>query len=142
MPVRKRIKNLELRIKHYALPAALFIILIALFFLTFEVIFQDKFLPFTYIGDTNITFLTKAQAQQVAAAKFNQRVNGKILTIDLATSSAELDYSALGESLKIGRQGTLIQRLKDQLKTLFLNVKIRPKVYLNLDQQLEEVALA
>ncbi|HCB23389.1 TPA: hypothetical protein DEP06_06245 [Candidatus Daviesbacteria bacterium] len=136
MPVRKRIKNLELRIKHYALPATLFFILIALFILTYQVIFQDKFLPFTYVGDTNITFLTKAQAQRVVSSKFNQRANEKLqfdgFTIDLATSSARLDYSSLNEVFQTSH--------KEQLKTLFFNASAKPKIYLQLDNQLEKIA--
>ena len=142
----KRIKNLELRIKHYALPATLFFILIALFILTYAVIFQDKFLPFTYVGDTNITFLTKAQAQRVVASKFNQRAKEKLqfdsFTIDLATSSASLDYSALDFNFTSSHTGSFWQRLSMQFQTLIFSYRIYPTITLYLDKQLAIIASA
>ena len=138
MPMGKK------KIKKIALPGALSAILVFLIILTYQVIFRDKFFPLTYLGDTNITFLTKAQAQRVVNAKFSQRAEEKLqfdsLFIDLATSSARLDYSALDETFKIGKTGTFTQRLIDQFKTLFFNAKAKPKIYLNLDSQLEKIA--
>ncbi len=135
MPVRKRVQNLA---KKFALPVILFIVLIVLIILTFEVIFQDKFFPFTYVGDTNITFLTSAQAQRVVSAKFSQRVNEKLqfeeFTIDLATASAKLDYTALYEAFQTGH--------REQLKTLFFNHEVYPQVYFNIEGQLQKIAQA
>lgn len=135
MPMKKRIKNLA---KKFALPVILSIVLIVLIVLTFEVIFQDKFFPFTYVGDTNITFLTRAQAQRVVSAKFSQRVNEKLqfeeFTIDLATASAKLDYTALYEAFQTGH--------REQLKTLFFNHEVYPQVYFNIEGQLQKIAQA
>ncbi|MBI3109630.1 VanW family protein [Candidatus Daviesbacteria bacterium] len=133
--MRKRVQNLA---KKFALPVILFIVLIVLIILTFEVIFQDKFFPFTYVGDTNITFLTSAQAQRVVSAKFSQRVNEKLqfeeFTIDLATASAKLDYTALYEAFQTGH--------REQLKTLFFNHEVYPQVYFNIEGQLQKIAQA
>ncbi len=141
MPMKK--KNLQF-LKKAILPILLSLVLITLIILTFEVIFSDKFFPLTYLGDSNITFLTKAQAQRVIASRFNQRAEESLkfdsFAIDLATSSARLDYSVLDETFKIGRTGSFTKRLTDQLNTLFFNAKAKPKIYLKLDSPLEKIA--
>ncbi|MBI2334364.1 VanW family protein [Candidatus Daviesbacteria bacterium] len=134
----KQVQSSKFKVQNYSWPIALFIILIALFILTYRVIFSDKFLPFTFVGDTNITFLTKAQAQRVASAKFSQRAGEALqfgdFIIDLATASAKLDLGALDEAFRESR--------REQLKTLFSGYEIYPQVYFNIEGQLQKIARA
>ena len=102
---------------------------------------SDKYYPVTKVGDTNISFLTQGQAIRKLQAKFDQRVNqkltfaydGKSFEIDLATSSASLDYSSL-DGLKYS--------LQKQLQTLIFTHKITPKISFSLDKQIELIAKA
>lgn len=118
------------------LPVALFFILITLILFAYQVIFADKFFPLTYVGDSNVTFLTKAQAQRVVASKFNARAQEKLqfdsFEIDLATASAKLDYASLDEAFETGHSGP----------TLFTNLEIYPQIYFNLESQIEKIAQA
>lgn len=141
-----RTKKIWRIIKPNLLPASLFILLIILILLTYQVIFLDKYFPLTFIGDTNVTFLTKSQAIRLLSAKFDQRAQQKLqigdFTIDLATSSAKLDYSVLDQAFHIGHMGNFNQRAYDQFQTLFFKTHIRPKVEFNLDGQIERIANA
>lgn len=122
--------------KKFWLPLALFIILIALSLFVYQVIFEDKFFPLTYVGDSNVTFLTKAQAQRVVASKFAARAQEKLqfdsFTIDLATASAKLDYASLNEAFETQHLGF----------TLFIQLEIYPQIYFNLESQIEKIAKA
>lgn len=141
-----RTKKIWQTIKPNLLPVSLFILLIILILLTYQVIFLDKYFPLTFIGDTNVTFLTKSQAIRLLSAKFDQRAQQKLqigdFTIDLATSSAKLDYSVLDQAFHIGHTGNFNQRAYDQFQTLFFKTHIRPKVEFNLDGQIERIANA
>jgi len=108
------------------------------------VIMTDKFYPLTFVGDTNISFLTKGQAIRKVQGSFEQRLKAKLefsfspasgsaqtFTIDLATASASLDYSALDTGFKESRNEPF---------TLFKNSKIYPKITFDLDQQLDTIA--
>lgn len=111
---------------------AVFLIII---FFSYEWVLQDKYLPLTYIGNINVSFLTKAQATQVLESKFNQRKNQKLsldegFVIDLATSSAKIDYSVI--DLAFLRKG--------QIQTLVFKSINTPRITFNLDSQLEPIA--
>lgn len=130
------------------LPTTLAIILILLITTTYQVIFADKYYPGIYLGDTNLTFLTKDQALRVLGAKFNERAKNKLqfssqseeFTIDLATASATVNFDpALEEAFKIGHEGTFLQKVHDQLKALLLKITVSAEVDLSLDEQLNSI---
>ncbi len=123
-----------LHVKIHLLPIILSVTLLLLVILTYQVFLADKYYPFTYVGDTNISFLTEGQAIRKLQSSFEQRSSEKLLfdsyTIDLATSSAKIDYSTLD----------LTSNHTEQLKTLFFKLIISPKVSLSLDKQLDIIA--
>lgn len=135
-------------IKLNLLPAFLFILLIILTILTYQVIMIDKFYPQTIVSDTSISFLTSDQARQKLEEIFAKRTQQKLefhstqgtFIVDLATASANLDYSVLDDTFKTGRQGSLWDRAKQQFQTAIYQQKIYPKVTLSLNRQIDEIA--
>lgn len=123
--------------KQHLVPAVLSIILLVLTILTYQVIISDKYYPFTSVGDTNISFLTEGQAIIKLQSKFNKRSSQKLqfadFFIDLATSSAKLDYLALETAFAK-------RSFKKQLKDLFIPEQIDPKISLYLDKQTASIA--
>ena len=122
--------------------------LIILLFLTYQVIFINKFFHGVFIGDSNLTFLTKPQAAKLLTAKFNQRsaqtlsfsYQNKIYTIDLATSSATAKIdAALTETFDLGHKGSPLQRLRDQLTILIQKRVITPELSISVDNQIEPI---
>lgn len=128
-------------IKKNLLPACLTVILLVLIFVTYQVIMADKYFPLTFVGNTNISLLTKGQAIRTVQSVFQKRIDQKLqfafaqgaFTVDLATASAQIDYSALDENFKTSHSGSFV---------LFLKSKIEPKISLNLDKQLETINTA
>ncbi len=105
---------------------------------------SDKYYPLTFVGDTNISFLTKGQAIREVQSNFQKRAEQKLtfstpsasqsaFTIDLATSSASLDYSALDENFKNSHKN---------LFTFFANSVILPQITFSLDKQLKNISSA
>ena len=100
----------------------------------------DKYYPLTFIGDNNISFLTKGQAARVIQFNFQKRAGTKLqfgwaqgsFTIGLATASAKLDYSVL--DLTYNSQHT------HSLAFIF-TTKVDPKITLSLEKQLDAIAL-
>lgn len=139
MPMAKAKKTLSFKLP--LLPMTLSIILLILTFLTYQIMLANKYYPFSFVGDTNISFLTQGQAIRKVEAKFNQRITQKLqfnspqgpFTIDLATSSASLNYSSLEAGLKNQKQ----------LQSLIFVSKISPKItFSSLDKQTEKIAAA
>ncbi len=136
--------------KFYRLPTALFIILIILIILTYQVILRDKFAILTYIGDTNVSLLTQNQAIRAYEGKFNKRIQNKLnflspkqaFTIDLATASAKIDYSTLYNDFRSQHNQPLLIQLRNQAINLFFPVKIYPKITLSLSSQQDNIAQA
>lgn len=135
-------KKVHLRIIKYGLlPFVLSILLLALTLVAYQAILANKYFPLTYVGDTNISFLTEGQAIRKVESSFQKRIDQKLqlsfpqgtFTIDLATSSATLDYSALNENFKDSHNGPI---------ALFFLTKITPKINLNLEKQLDVIAAA
>ncbi|MBI2020408.1 VanW family protein [Candidatus Daviesbacteria bacterium] len=126
------------------LPATLTILLIIFILLTYQFIMANKFYPLTFLGDTNVSFLTKSQAKFALDNKFNQRKNQKLtygdFTIDLSTASAQLNYEVLDQAYQIGRSGSIWERITDQFKALVLKANFKPKISLSLDKQLEPIS--
>lgn len=125
------------------LPVILFILLLILIVITYQVVFVDKFFLFTFVGDTNISFLTRSQAIHLLQAKFTSRSRHKLqfdsFTIDLSTSSASLDYTSLDVALAAGHTGTFFEKVTEQLKSLIFKSQITPRIDLNLERQINTV---
>lgn len=143
MPARRKAWKM---IRPNLIPAGLCIPLIILAFLTYQMVFANKYYPFTYIGDSNVTFLTKSQATRLLNSKFDQRVKSKLkfngFTIDLATSSAQLDYSILEDAFIVGHTGSVQQKIRDQFNILVFKYSVKPKVSINLDKQIDQITEA
>lgn len=135
------------KLKNYIAPVMLAIILITLTGYTYETTLSDRFYPITYVGDTNVSFLTQGQSIRKIQTKFNQRSHQKLqfalqnesFIIDPATASASLDYSPLQESFSSNHSGTLMDRLQKQLKTLFVPNRINLTTNLSLDKQISAI---
>ncbi|MBU1031802.1 VanW family protein [Patescibacteria group bacterium] len=127
-------------LKKNLLPIILSLLLFILIILTYQVFMQDKFYPLTYVGNMNISFLTKAQAQKAIEANFQKRAQDKlafnypqgIFTVDLATSSAALDYTPVYEASNNSHKNLCF----------FVFQKIKPEISLDLNKQLDAIALA
>lgn len=138
----------KLHLKISVLPIILFIILSFLVIFTYQVILADKYYPFTFVGDTNISFLTQGYAIQKVEATFRKRAQQKLqfsadqgsFSIDLATASAKLDYSIFDQTFNRSREGSALNRLTKQLQDLLFKSVISPKISLSLDQQLDNIA--
>ncbi|MCL4365959.1 VanW family protein [Patescibacteria group bacterium] len=127
-------------LKQNLLPIGLSVLLFILLIIAYQVIMSDKFYPLTFVGNINVSFLTEGRAIQVVDSTFRQRSRQKLefyfpqglFTVDLATASASLDYSEMDISYKTSHVNWF---------TFFSNTKINPKITLNLDQQLNNLAL-
>ena len=142
--ITKFVKNLKIR---GLLPIGLVIILLFLIILTFQVIVADKFYPFTYVGNINLSLLTPGQAIRKIDNVFSKRASEKLqfnyqnhnFTIDLATSSASIDYNQVSEDFKNQRAGRFAKDLRIQLDNLLYTQEINPQVNLSLDEQFEKI---
>ncbi|MBI4036499.1 VanW family protein [Candidatus Daviesbacteria bacterium] len=129
------------RLQKFFIPFITFTILLTLLTFTLEIIFQDKFFPRVYIGDTHLFFLDKGAANQLINSKFQQRVSQPILGIDLSTASAKLDLAhSIEQAFITGHDGPWQQRLLDQLNTLLFTKVIIPQVDLAIDSQVDKIA--
>lgn len=136
--------------KKYLVPLFLSIVLVIAVIAIYEVILEDKYYPLTFVGDTNLSFLTQGQAISKVESSFQKRTTQKLqfaypqgfFTIDIATSSASMDYSIFDSSLKQSHAGTIWQQVQTQLQTLFIGSKVTPKVSLDLDQQMQVIQTA
>lgn len=118
-------------------------IILSTVFLVLLVIYQlvlaNKYYPLTQVGDTNISFLTKGQAIRLVESNFQKRSQQKLqfsfpqgsFTVDLATSSASIDYSALEQTFSNIHTGSII---------FFSNTRITPQITVSLDKQLNTIA--
>lgn len=127
------------RLRQNLLPIFLSLLLALLTAITYKSVMDDKFYPLTFVGDTNISFLTEGQAIKKLQSGFEQRLQYQLefsssageFTIDLATSSASLDYSALSENFK---------KTHSSVFTFFSNSEISPKISLNIKKQLDIIS--
>lgn len=126
--------------KSNLLPIILGVVLVSLTTLTYQLFIADKYHPVTKVGDSNISFLTEGQAIRKVQLTFEKRKEQKLqfsgpqgsFTIDIATSSAKLDYSALD----------LASNHKNQIQALLFKSIIYPKISLSLAKQLDPIAAA
>lgn len=146
--VKKTIKLKDYINPKIAYNLSLFVILILVSILTYEQIFSDKFFPRTFIGDSQITFLTKPQAVRLLTSKFDQRTNSKLsfvynnqnFKVDLSTASATLDLTVLDQAFDKGHNGAFIQKAQSQLEALFLGNSPESKANFSIDKQVEIIA--
>ncbi|MBI2330475.1 VanW family protein [Candidatus Daviesbacteria bacterium] len=123
----------------YLLPIILSVLLFVLIFITYQIFLADKYYPLTLVGNINISFLTEGQAINKIRSTFQNRAQQKLIfefaqgsaTVDLATSSAILDYSTLEENFK---------QTHANLFAPFANARIFPQITLNIDKQLNNIA--
>lgn len=123
------------------LPILLSIVLVTLLITLFQILFQDKFFPGVYIGDTNLTFLTKQEAAQVLSAKFDSRKNqtlefqfeDKTFQINLKDSTIQTNQ-VIAEAFKIGHQGSVL--------AIFQKKVFNPEIDLAVDSQIQPITLA
>lgn len=135
----KKLKSL----KHYIIPGILGAVLLMLILTTYQIVVENKYYPLTYVGNINISFLTEGQAIRKIQDKFDQRSNQKlqfiykqeVFTIDIATASANLDYSAMEQAFNNSHSGKLINQLQKQFQFLFQSSQINPQISLNLEKQ-------
>lgn len=142
------LKSIGIRLKANLLLVVLILVLATLSLATYQIVFSDKFFPRTYVGDTDITFLTKVQAKKVLDARFSQRANQKLaftssegeFEIELSETSASLDYSAVDQGFETQRTGSILLKIRKQLSFLIVGNQLTPKVNLNLDSQIERLS--
>lgn len=135
------------KIKNYILPTILSIVLLLLTILTYQLILADKYYPLTFVGDTNISFLTEGQAIRAVQSKFNKRAQQKLpfaypqgnFTIDLSQTRAQLNYATLNLGFDFAHSGNFWQRLVKQLLFLVRIYKITPEVKLGLEKQISTI---
>lgn len=140
------IKNLQ----QFIVPTILSLSIFAITISTYEMLLSDKYYPLTFVGDTNISFLTLGQATRLLQTKFDQRERQKlqfgyaqgIVNIDTATSSAQIDYTALEKNFNYTHFGSFADKLLKQFQFLISANRIYPKVSLNLDKQIEIIQAA
>ena len=122
-------------VKQNLLPILLSALLLILIITTYQLVMADKYYPLTFVGDTNISFLTEGQAIRKVQTNLEQRLKQNLkfdsFTIDLATASASLDYSALDQNFKESHNGSFV---------LFRNSRINPKITFNLEKQLDTIS--
>lgn len=136
--------------KKNMLPLILSGVLFIFSLVTYQVILADKYFPLTFVGDTNISFLTEGQAIKKVESSFQKRASRKLtlssvrgsFEIDISTSSATLDYSTLASNFSDSHTGNFWGRLSQQLQKLVFFSRISPKIYFSLDKQLTTIASA
>lgn len=138
-------------VKKNLLPFILPVMLSVLIIITYQTIMADKYYPRTFIGNMNISFLTEGQAIKKVQSNFQKRAQQELqfnpvaassgfFTIDLATSSVSLDYSALDESFRNSHSGTPWEQINFQIHSLFFTSRLSPKITLSLERQLDNLA--
>jgi vancomycin resistance protein YoaR len=135
------------KVKKFLLPITLSAILVLLSILTYEIFISDKYYPLTSVGNSNISFLTQGQAIRQIQNTFSKRVKEKInftypqgtFTLDLATSSASLDYSLFSQEFEHRQKNNFWQQAKSQFFALFFRASLTPNISLNLDKQINPI---
>ena len=124
------------------------IVLIVLTILIYQLILIDKFSPMTFVGDTNVSLLNQSQAMRAFDGKFNKRTQSKLqfsspqqaFTIDIATSSAKIDYSSLYETFNNQHPNSFWDKFQKQILNIFSPTKISPKIIVSLEKQLDNIS--
>lgn len=150
----KQIKNPKYIIPNFIrknlLPIFLSALLFILIIITYQVVMADKYYPLTFVGNINVSFLTQSQAKRLIQANFLKRTEQKLtfnwaqgeVSIDIATASASLDYLKLDEVFINTHNKPILDQVIFELQNPFSSTQIFPKITLNLDKQLDAIALA
>lgn len=146
----QKVNKLVYPIKNYLLPISLIVILTLFILLAYQQFISDKYYPQTFVGDINISFLTEGQAirkiERESSKKSQKKLNfvypQSAFEIDMATSSASLDYSTLNPAFRYGRSKSFLDNLQKQLQILIFTHQIYPKVTISLDQQIDNIETA
>ena len=134
------------RFKKHFLNSSLILFLVSLILATYQVFMTSKFFPGVYIRNTNLSLLNKQQATEILEAKFNSRKKeelefyskDKSFGIDL--SSTKIDYSnTFIQAFEIGRNGSWVKKIADQIKSLFLGSILEPEVTLSIDETIQNI---
>lgn len=136
------------KIKGYLLPLILSFILVILLLYSYDLFMEDKFYPFTFIGDTRISFLTLDQAINIYSDKIGQRSkqilefhHGQNLhALDLKNISLKTDHSILKEEFEKTHPKSKVEGLKIQLQTLLSKKFVDIKDIIQIDPQVELIA--
>lgn len=147
---KKGEKILFRRLKKNLLPLSLSIILFILILLAFEIFIADKYNLLTFINDANVSLLTQSEAKQAVSANFTKKQQQKLnlisdkgqFSLDLATSSAKLDYFVADEEFSKQKMGTFFDQIRKQLQSLVSHQSFYLKVSFNLDSQIASIAQA
>lgn len=134
--------------KKNALPSILALILFVLIIFLYQTFIYNRFYPLTFAGSTNIALLNQIEATKKIDAQFAKRskdnmpflLNDKQFSIDLATSSAQIDYSPLYAHLKDKQSNSFKDMFLTQLTALFSPQQIHLKVNSSLDEQIDQIA--
>lgn len=144
--LKKLLKHLHLKTK--LLPTALLFVLLALLLISYEVYFENKFYPITYIGNVNVSFLTpkdaykilnySALARQQSSLDFNYK--DQKFSINLASSSAKINFQgAIDQAFVIGHGGSFYEQFLNQIQNLAHPAVINPEGDIFLDPQLASI---
>lgn len=106
------------------------LVLASLVFFIFNLIFEDKILPHTYIGQNNFGGLNRAQAEEkLLSLKKNSlpgslsfswdNKNYSISSEELGLNYQDKNPESLDRLLAVGRSGGIRQVLKEQFRALF-----------------------
>ncbi len=109
---------------------------VAVFFFSFNLIYQDKVLPRTFIGEKNFGGMTskeaKATLNQLINRSQDQQLNfkGGDFSYNISLKELEVNYNKLQNKtidnlLSIGRQGALGKIISQTLKSIFTKNTIR-----------------
>ncbi len=109
---------------------------LAVFFFSFSLIYQDKVLPRTFIGEKNFGGMTSKEARttlnQLINRSQDQQLNfkGGDFSYDVSLKELEVNYDKLQNKtidnlLSIGRQGALGKIISQTLKSIFTKNTIR-----------------
>lgn len=148
-PEKKPVKRIHFSLTH----AVLSVVFIILIFLTYQVILLDKFLPFTLIGDINVSFLTKSQANAILSSNWQKRLketlvfnyqsspdSAKQYSINIASISARIDYSIIENLFGSQHSGNIFRNLMSQVNTLVQKTIVQPDLQINNSSILDEIA--
>lgn len=146
----KQKKDFFKKNQRYFLPITLSIILLTLTFFIYQLIIFGKYYPFTFVGDVNISLLTEGHAIRKVEHSFALRTKQKLqfgyaqglISVDVATSSAQIDYAALEENFNNTHSISFTGRLLKQFQSLVSENRIYPKINLNLDKQTDAIQAA
>lgn len=132
-------------IQKQLLNVVLVILLFILALVLYQTVFLHKYYPLTYIGNNNVTFLTKEQAFNLLQSQLNQRIQQPLnLTYDnqnyvlnFSPTDIEVNYmNTVQQTFSKGHEGSWFVRLQDQFQLLIHRQVVQPQITVNIEKQL------